>query len=296
MRDQLSFNFSQPVEESLPPSPSADIALGAYHNSQSLRDSLWTFCGKGLLAWADVHDVLRQGDMPKPLPVPLDFYPLSVLLNKGIVLGVESEMIQRRDVNFTVLKYAIRVSGPWCFAYSPLFRLTNTPDAPFPPIFPSALPYESRHVRSVLTLSTLLSPLLLCACSGDPTAPCSRRRSRPEAHEITWRAYSIAAFCHIVPPGVTAHERVSRHCCAVHSKDRAPIVAHAIHIPTTAQRPVRTGIEAQLVEDGGWLSPCPSSVRRRRRRRPGSKGRRLGRTLDRSGVAKGRLGTVRRAR
>lgn len=114
MRDQLSFNFSPPVEESLPPSPSADMALGAYRTNQSLRDSLWTFCGKELLAWGDVHDVLREGEVRKPLPVPLDFYPLSVLLNKGIVLGVESEMIQRRDVTFTVLKYAIRVGRPQC--------------------------------------------------------------------------------------------------------------------------------------------------------------------------------------
>jgi hypothetical protein len=40
-----------------------------------------------LLAWNDVQDVLREEMMPAPLNIPLDFYPLSVLLNKGIVLG-----------------------------------------------------------------------------------------------------------------------------------------------------------------------------------------------------------------
>lgn len=109
MRDQLSFNFAPPVDESLPASPSAEMVLGMYRQNQSLRDSLWTFSGKDLVAWNDVQEVLQREEVPKPIQIPLDFYPLSVLLNKGIVLGVESEMIQRRDVTFAVLKFAIRV-------------------------------------------------------------------------------------------------------------------------------------------------------------------------------------------
>lgn len=109
MRDQLSFNFSPPTDESFPASPSAEMALGSSQNSLSLRDTLWMFRGKDLLAWSDVQDVLQQETVPAPLRIPLDFYPLSVLLNKGIVLGVEPEMMQRRDITFTVLKFAIRV-------------------------------------------------------------------------------------------------------------------------------------------------------------------------------------------
>ncbi|KAJ5637633.1 hypothetical protein N7490_007512 [Penicillium lividum] len=108
MRDQLSFNFAPPIDESLPASPSAEIALGPSNSTLSIRDSLWMFRGQDLLAWNDVHDVLQQETVPAPLNIPLDFYPLSVLLNKGIVLGVESELIQRRDVTFTTLKFAIR--------------------------------------------------------------------------------------------------------------------------------------------------------------------------------------------
>lgn len=110
MRDQISFNFSSQVDEYLPASPSVDMALEPPHSSLSLRDSLWMFRGQHLIAWNDVQDVLREEMVPAPLNIPLDFYPLSVLLNKGIVLGVESEMMQRRDVTFTVLKFAIRVS------------------------------------------------------------------------------------------------------------------------------------------------------------------------------------------
>jgi hypothetical protein len=110
MRDQLSFNFSPPLDESRPPSPSAEMVLNMQHHNLSLSDSLWMFCGKDLLAWGDVQDVLQREDVPKAIEIPLDFYPLSVLLNKGIVLGVESEMTQRRDATFAVLKFAIRVS------------------------------------------------------------------------------------------------------------------------------------------------------------------------------------------
>ncbi|KAJ5370328.1 uncharacterized protein N7496_006420 [Penicillium cataractarum] len=108
MRDQLSFNFSSQVDESLPSSPSAEMALEPSYSSLSLRDSLWMFRGKDLLAWNDVQDILQQEAVPTPLNIPLDFYPLSVILNKGVVLGVESEMTQRRDVTFTSLKFAIR--------------------------------------------------------------------------------------------------------------------------------------------------------------------------------------------
>lgn len=111
MRDQFSFISSPPSDESLPPSPAADMALKIYSTNLSLRDSLWTFCGKDLLSWGDVKEVLNREDVPSPIEVPLDFYPLSVLLNKGIVLGVESETIQRRDVTFAILKFAIRVCG-----------------------------------------------------------------------------------------------------------------------------------------------------------------------------------------
>ncbi|KAI5288766.1 hypothetical protein KEM54_004889 [Ascosphaera aggregata] len=109
MRDQLAFNFAPPTDDSPPPTPSS----ASPHSDISLRDSLWVFCGTDLLVWADVQDVLRPArtmseDIPKPVPIPLDFYPLSVLLNKGIVLGAESELSQRRDLTFSLCRYAIR--------------------------------------------------------------------------------------------------------------------------------------------------------------------------------------------
>lgn len=114
MRDQLSFNFAPPTDELPPTSPSSGV-LGSAQTDTSLRDSLWIFCGQDLLLWSDVQDVLRPtksplDETPKPLSIPVDFYPLSILLNKGIALGAESEVIQRRDVTFSLLRFAIRVS------------------------------------------------------------------------------------------------------------------------------------------------------------------------------------------
>lgn len=114
MRDQLFFNFASPADESLPPSPSAESALHGNHSHHSLRDSLWLFNGSDLQMWNDVQDVLRMA-LEGPLltnlallSIPLDFYPLSILLSKGVVLGIESEIIQRRDISFTMLRFAIR--------------------------------------------------------------------------------------------------------------------------------------------------------------------------------------------
>ncbi|EEH45701.2 uncharacterized protein PADG_01851 [Paracoccidioides brasiliensis Pb18] len=111
MRDQLSFNFAPPSDE--PAIPPVETPNTASLVDISLRDSLWIFCGKDLLVWSDVQDVLRPvrgspNETAKPLPIPVDFYPLSILLNKGVVLGAEPEMIQRRDVTFSLLRFAIR--------------------------------------------------------------------------------------------------------------------------------------------------------------------------------------------
>jgi hypothetical protein len=48
-------------------------------------------------------------ELPVMVPVPIDFYPLSVLLPKAIVLGVEPDLIQRRDISFSFFRFTIRV-------------------------------------------------------------------------------------------------------------------------------------------------------------------------------------------
>ncbi|KAI2629373.1 DUF1339 domain protein [Xylaria nigripes] len=80
----------------------------------SLRNSLWIFEGNALKLWSNVQDVLHaaSNDLNKELPptvsITLDFYPLSILLGKGIVLGVEPDLVQRRDINYSFFRFSIR--------------------------------------------------------------------------------------------------------------------------------------------------------------------------------------------
>ncbi|KAH8675368.1 RIC1-domain-containing protein [Xylariales sp. PMI_506] len=78
-----------------------------------LKNSLWLFEGHELKAWPDVHDVLVAAtdsgrDLPPTVNIPVDFYPLSILLGKGIVLGVEPDLVQRRDISFSFFRFSIR--------------------------------------------------------------------------------------------------------------------------------------------------------------------------------------------
>lgn len=79
-----------------------------------LNNSLWIFEGNELKCWLNAKDLLQANsseigrDLPLMFSIPVDFYPLSILLEKGIILGLESELIQRRDLNFTLFKFSIR--------------------------------------------------------------------------------------------------------------------------------------------------------------------------------------------
>jgi hypothetical protein len=115
MRDQPYFNNTTPSSSSVnqaSPPLTPDVPL-YYQND--LRDSLWYFNGTEMKVWTDVQDVLASAspelarELPVPVSVPVDFYPLSILLNKGILFGVESEMVQRRDISFVFLRHVTRV-------------------------------------------------------------------------------------------------------------------------------------------------------------------------------------------
>jgi hypothetical protein len=81
----------------------------------NLENSLWIFDGSELKAWPDMEPVFKaisaglSRELPPAVSVPVDFYPLSVLLQKAIVLGVESDLIQRRDISFSFFRFSIRV-------------------------------------------------------------------------------------------------------------------------------------------------------------------------------------------
>lgn len=80
----------------------------------SLRDSLWYFDGAGFHVWSDIQDVMARApaelgrDLPPAVAVQLDFSPLSAVVGKGIVSGIEADVVQRRDVNFSFFRHAPR--------------------------------------------------------------------------------------------------------------------------------------------------------------------------------------------
>ncbi|KAI9829133.1 MAG: hypothetical protein M1832_000156 [Thelocarpon impressellum] len=113
MRDQAAFvDGSGPEASMLENGEGDEVKDGTSH--RGLQDSLWIFDGSDMRVWMDVQDVIRSAsaelarDIPPSIQVALDFYPLSALLDKGIVLGVDSELVQRRDVNFAHFRLAIR--------------------------------------------------------------------------------------------------------------------------------------------------------------------------------------------
>ncbi|KAK4959381.1 WD40 repeat protein [Elasticomyces elasticus] len=82
--------------------------------AHGLQDSLWYFDGTDYHVWTDVHDVLAaapadlERDLPTPIRVPLDFYPVSASIAAGLAHGLDSELVQRRDINFSFFRHPAR--------------------------------------------------------------------------------------------------------------------------------------------------------------------------------------------
>ena len=84
------------------------------HLGHSLRDSLWYFDGNTYHVWSDVQDVLACApaelgrDLPPTVHVPIDFYPITAMVGKGVVSGLDADLVQRRDVNFSFFRHSAR--------------------------------------------------------------------------------------------------------------------------------------------------------------------------------------------
>ncbi|KAK0795026.1 WD40 repeat protein [Friedmanniomyces endolithicus] len=79
------------------------LPLNGAASDHSLRDSLWYFDGDSYNVWPDLQDVLASApselnrDLPPPVRIPLDFYPLSPSPTTGLAHGLDTELTQRRD-------------------------------------------------------------------------------------------------------------------------------------------------------------------------------------------------------
>ncbi|QRW00297.1 hypothetical protein RhiJN_28315 [Ceratobasidium sp. AG-Ba] len=84
----------------------------------TLENSLWGYDGRGIRLWLDALTLEKpvEGPASETLPVaesvqesvniPLSFYPLSVLMDKGIIIGVEHEIATRGSLPFVMFRLA----------------------------------------------------------------------------------------------------------------------------------------------------------------------------------------------
>jgi len=154
MRDQSS--LSGTPDRSLPSSPSAEEALSAHPFDRGLKDSLWYFDGSEVQCWMDVEDLIESAstsndrELPSPVTISADFYPTSVALNKGILLGIDADLVQRRDVQFAFFRVSIRTQ----LFLPPMFqrRLAHYDDSAASSLAHrySSLPYFSHALEILL--------------------------------------------------------------------------------------------------------------------------------------------------
>ncbi|PLW15504.1 hypothetical protein PCANC_15687 [Puccinia coronata f. sp. avenae] len=85
-----------------------------------LENSLWAWDGKQICVWLDALAIdnvyspphpekelqLRQNRLPTEsrLTIPLNFHPLSVLMDKGIFVGIEQETVVKKSFNFALFR------------------------------------------------------------------------------------------------------------------------------------------------------------------------------------------------
>ncbi|MCJ1308115.1 hypothetical protein MMC25_001767 [Agyrium rufum] len=80
----------------------------------NLRNSLWYFDGQNIRGWTDIQDLLKPDgqsehkDLPTPFSIPTDFSPTSISLSKGLITGLESDLSQRKDVQFATFRFNLR--------------------------------------------------------------------------------------------------------------------------------------------------------------------------------------------
>jgi len=79
----------------------------------ALENSLWGYDGKGIRVWLNAlnldrgtpGELMLEQDVQESVNIPLDFYPLSALMDKGIIIGVEHEIVMRSTLPLVLFRH-----------------------------------------------------------------------------------------------------------------------------------------------------------------------------------------------
>ncbi|POW00251.1 hypothetical protein PSHT_13140 [Puccinia striiformis] len=94
------------------------------NESGLLENSLWAWDGKRISVWLDAlaidekdlsgeENVISTSSsqaVENRLTIPLNFHPLSVLMDKGIFIGIEQETVIKKSLNFALFRIVTNVS------------------------------------------------------------------------------------------------------------------------------------------------------------------------------------------
>ncbi|KAF7792481.1 hypothetical protein EIP86_003522 [Pleurotus ostreatoroseus] len=84
----------------------------------ALENSLWGYDGQSIRVWlnalsieppAATEDAIEPDFVKESVNIPLDFYPMSVLMDKGIIIGVENETATRMNLPFVMFRHVTSV-------------------------------------------------------------------------------------------------------------------------------------------------------------------------------------------
>ncbi|KAL5534531.1 hypothetical protein ACEPAG_994 [Sanghuangporus baumii] len=78
----------------------------------TLENSLWGYDGRGIRVWLNALNIETPSDpdsspdfVQESVNIALDFYPLSCLMDKGILIGAEHELAARPSLPFVLFRY-----------------------------------------------------------------------------------------------------------------------------------------------------------------------------------------------
>ncbi|OSX67794.1 hypothetical protein POSPLADRAFT_1042987 [Postia placenta MAD-698-R-SB12] len=149
----------------------------------TLENSLWGYDGQGIRLWlnalniegpaapATADAVALPQSVKESVNIPLEFYPLSVLMDKGIIIGVEYEAATRASLSFTMFRQV--TSSHLFLNHVLLFHLENRQ-------LKEAILFSS-HYQHLVFFAHALEMMLHTVVEADASANHDRRSGEETA-------------------------------------------------------------------------------------------------------------------